>query len=136
MSEHIPTLLILEDEKALAEVWTGMFRKEGMDVMTVSSVDTAFAVTLKRHPDLLIVSLNKNNSDSIGLIKKLRASSWGKDLPVMYLNGEIYEDLPEKADRVAQERNNTYFNKNWSFGQVLEAVKKRLGYMNLKREAI
>jgi DNA-binding response OmpR family regulator len=136
MSEHIPTLLILEDEKALAKVWTGMFRKEGMDVMTVSSVDTAFAVTLKRHPDLLIVSLNTNNSDTSGLINKLRASSWGKDLPVMYLNGGVPDDLLEKADRAAQEGNSTYFNKNWSFGQVLETVKKRLRYMNLKQEAI
>ena len=133
MSKKIPTVLVVEDEESLLKAWAEIFRKEGLDVLTALDAPSAFALAQKYYPDLLIVGLVMDSSDTIALIKKLRGSIWGKKIPVMFLSGSQSVDMVESTEANELPLKSFYFHNNWNFSQVLEAVRKRLHYVNLKQ---
>ena len=119
MNKHVPTILVVEDEKSLLKAWVEVFRKEGFDVLTASDEAGAFNSALRWQPDLLLVDLVM----SVNLVKKLRETKWGQQVPVIFLSGWIGPDNSEKEDLAARDY---YFHDHWDFEQIVSQVKDRI----------
>ena len=126
MEKHIPTILVVEDEKSLLKAWAEIFKREGLHVLTAQNGENALGLALRWHPDLLVVHLVMSNSDGLVLIKKLREDKWGENVPVMFLSGWLGSDLPEEPPAKNNSSANSYLNDNWNFSQVVQQVKNKL----------
>ena len=120
MQKHIPTVLVVENQKSLLKVWAEVFKREGLNVLTAPDEPSALNAALRWRPDLLVVDLVM----PMNLIKKLRENKWGQKVPVMFLSGwfEIQAGNSNK---------DSYFNDNWSFDQVVNEAKDRLKFTEL-----
>jgi two-component system OmpR family response regulator len=87
-------VLVVDDERSLAELLTMALRYEGWDVQ--SAGDGATAVTLARRfrPDVVVLDVMLPDLDGLEVLRRLRADS--SDIPVLFLTAR---DAVE--DRVA-----------------------------------
>jgi len=126
MQKKEAQILVIEDEKPLLKIWEGIFRKEGMDVLTASTGEDALKSAFKNHPDLVVIDLVMPSSEGLTVIKKLREDKWGNKVPVVFLNGwrdpEAFTEISGPTD---------YMNNNWSLKQVVEKVERKLEVMKL-----
>jgi|GEM_PF-2134948 two-component system OmpR family response regulator len=128
MQKHIPTVLVVENQKSLLKVWDEVFKKEGLNVLTAPDGPSALNAAFRWRPDLLIVDLIM----SLGLIKKLRENKWGQKVPVMFLSGWLDSESSEEAQTAAAEQSRDfYFHDNWNFDQIVDEVKNKLRLRDL-----
>lgn len=124
---HIPTILVIEDEKSLLKAWVQKFEREGFKVLTASegaeAVDTAF----KNHPDMIVVDLVMPGSDGLYVIKKLREDKWGTKVPVMFLNS--WRD-PQSLSQ-GQASREEHLGSSWNLEQIVNKVEEKLEVMKL-----
>ena len=126
MSKHNPIILVVEDEHSLLKAWAEIFSREGLNVLMASDGKSALNLALKWHPDLLVVDLVMSHSGGLALIKKLRESKWGQDIPVMFLSGWLASDFPEEEYQKISTNKDYYLDNNWSFQQVVREVRNKL----------
>ena len=80
-----PTILIVEDEKAVLMVNARMFARRGYDVRTAQSCAAAYAELNTLTPDLLILDIMLPDGSGYDICAAFRA---GCDHPVIFLTGK------------------------------------------------
>jgi DNA-binding response OmpR family regulator len=128
MNKHVPTILIIEDEKSLLKAWVRKFEREGFRVLTAGDGSEAVDTALKNHPDMIVVDLVMPSSDGLYVIKKLREDKWGTQVPVMFLNS--WRD-PQNFSQAATSPTEEHVGSSWNLEQIVNKVEKKLEVMKL-----
>lgn len=119
----MPTILILEDEKALRDMLAFSLLRSGYQVMKARDCSTAKALMRESIPDLLISDWMLPGQSGLEFVKELRSDDAFKELPIIMLTAKSAEDekilgLEEGAD--------DYITKPFSKRELLARVKAQL----------
>ncbi len=86
-------ILIVEDEEALSTVLGNKFIREGFIVFRATDGMEGLKLAEKHVPDIILLDIVMPTMDGITMIKKLRESEKGFNIPVLFLSN--LEESPE-----------------------------------------
>ena len=78
-------VLIVEDEKMLADMYTTKFSMEGFDANKANDGIAGLAAAKDMQPDIILLDVIMPRLDGFGVLKQLREDSDLKDTPVILL---------------------------------------------------
>ena len=79
-------ILIVEDEENLLKALITKFKKEkGFNVLEAQNGRKGLMMSLKNHPNLIILDILMPDMDGITMAEKLRKDCWGKTVPIIFL---------------------------------------------------
>lgn len=90
------TILIVEDERDIAEMIEYNLQKEGYETVCVSSGEDAVSAAKKKSPDLVILDIMLPGIDGFETCKKLKNTEITSNIPIIMLTAKSRE-----ADKVA-----------------------------------
>ena len=73
MNDHLPAILLVEDDEALQRALAITLRSRGYDVMVAGTATLALDLITRRRVDVAIVDLGLPDLDGIELVRQLRA---------------------------------------------------------------
>ena len=88
------SILIVEDEPAIADVLIQLFRFGGFEVLRAADGEQALAVVATTLPTLIILDISMPKMDGWEVCKRLKADARTKDIPVL-----IYSTKASREDR-------------------------------------
>ena len=83
------TILVVDDEPAIAEIATDYLRLAGFDVIAAGDGVRALEAVRGRHPDLVVLDLGLPRMDGIDVARAIRRDS---DLPIIMLTARVQEE--------------------------------------------
>lgn len=90
-------VLLIEDEKQVAELYKLKLGLDGYEVATAESGQAGLELAFKETPELIFLDLKMPGMDGFEVLKKLRESPKTKDVPVLILSNFDEQDLIEKG---------------------------------------
>ncbi len=87
------TVLVVDDEEAIAEAVRARLESEGYRVLLAGDGPQAIDVTSREHPDLVVLDLMLPGMDGLEVCKEIQRERW---VPVLMLTART-----EEADKVA-----------------------------------
>ena len=129
-------VLIVEDEKALAEILEYNFKKEGYVVDTASDGEIALDKIIFKAPDLIILDWMLPKLSGIELCRKVRTNKKIKNIPIIMLTARGEEEDRLKGLEMGAD---DYVTKPFSINELLaraKAVLKRIRPIFAEEEVI
>ena len=129
-------VLIVEDEKALAEILEYNFKKEGYVVDTASDGEIALDKIIFKAPDLIILDWMLPKLSGIELCRKVRNTKKVKNIPIIMLTARGEEEDRLKGLEMGAD---DYVTKPFSINELLaraKAVLKRIRPIFAEEEVI
>ena len=90
-----PTLLLVEDDRALADLLMWHFEREGYDIVRTADGDEALVLADERTPDLVILDWMIEGVSGIEVCRRLRRRSATANVPIIMLTAR-----GEESDRI------------------------------------
>lgn len=90
---NIKKILVVEDDKYLADVFLTKLTKDGFDVIQAFNGEDAIVATKKYHPDLILLDIVMPKKDGFDVLKEIKEDDSIKDIPVI-----IMSNLGQEAD--------------------------------------
>lgn len=114
------TVLIIEDEVALAEGLAYNLRREGYDVSQASDGKTGLAMAMENPPDVVLLDMMLPGIPGVDILRELRANEKTKKLLVIILSAKS-----EESDQVVgfSMGADDYVTKPFSVKVLLERIK-------------
>ena len=114
-------ILVVEDERAIAEAVTARLRAEGFDVDAAADGPTAVATARRTRPDLVLLDVMLPGFDGLEVLKRMRAETI--ESPVLFLSARDAVD-----DRIAgiTAGADDYVTKPFSLEEVVARVRGML----------
>src|SRR5713101_2886126 len=91
-SERMKTVLVVDDERQVAQIAVDYLRHAGYDTITASDGAKALDLARSRHPDLVVLDLRLPGLDGLEVARKLRRES---NVPIIILTARV-----EESDRL------------------------------------
>jgi phosphate regulon transcriptional regulator PhoB len=89
------TILIVEDERDIADLVKFHMEKEGLSARVVGDGKQAWDLIVLEHPDLVVLDLMLPGMDGLELCRRLRANTATRSIPVIMLTARA-----EEVDRI------------------------------------
>lgn len=119
------TILLVEDDTFLVNMYKAKFENEGFNLLTAGDGEEGLKLALEEKIDLLILDLMLPKMSGIDMLAKFRKSEKGKNIPVIVLTNLTQE---EESDELFKLGIKEYFVKaNLTPGQLVEKVRTHLG---------
>jgi len=90
-------VLLIEDEKEVADLYKLKLSLDGYEVTTAGSGQEGLDLAFKENPELIFLDIKMPEMDGFEVLKKLRESPKTKDTPVLILSNFDEQDLIEKG---------------------------------------
>jgi len=87
-------IVILEDNVALAEIYKARLEIIGYTCIMASDGESGLRIIEKELPDLVLLDMMMPVIAGDEVLKQVRASSWGADIPVYVISNLNEEDAP------------------------------------------
>jgi len=91
------TILIVEDNVALAEVHAMRLRLDGFQVTTVTTAPEGLAEALRSPPDVIFLDVWLKVGNGLDLLAELRRYAPTRDVPTLILSSDDDPDLIRRA---------------------------------------
>lgn len=125
MNNTEATILLVEDDSALAEMYQNKLKIEGYLVITAANGELGLEIALRAKPNLILLDILMPEMDGMTMMRKLREDPWGKDVPIIILTNLNAEDKILKG--VVEDHPAYYLMKsNTDPAGVVEKVKEVL----------
>jgi DNA-binding response OmpR family regulator len=92
MRANPQSILVVEDDRQIAEIVSDYLRHAGFAVLTATTGERALELAASRHPDLVILDLRLPRIDGFEVARRLRRES---TVPIIMLTARV-----EEADRI------------------------------------
>lgn len=108
-NEHKPLVLLIEDEPMLTQMYRTAFELKNVDIVVSGDVDSAWELTLRRKPSIVLLDLllpqnsetdlDLHMSTGFGYLRKIKELPETKDITVIVLtNLDTPEDRKKSMD--------------------------------------
>jgi DNA-binding response OmpR family regulator len=94
-TQKTPTVLVVDDQRELAELVQRALEQEGFDVVIADSGEAGLEIARAHRPDLIVLDLGMPGIDGLEVCRELRADPRQRRLPILVLSARASE-----ADRV------------------------------------
>ena len=87
------TILIVEDESDLADIYATKFTIDGYQVLLAGDGDAGLEMARDKHPDLILLDVILPKKNGYDTLQALKADRRTRDIPVVILSnmGQAYE---------------------------------------------
>ena len=121
-------ILVVEDEKILADTLKERLEQEGFDVSSAYDGEEGLKLALNQHPDLILLDLLLPKIDGITVLNKLNKDTWGSNAKVIILtNVNDPDNVIMKTGLSGLKKDYEYLIKtNWSLDAVVYKIRKTL----------
>jgi two-component system response regulator MprA len=92
-----PTLLIVDDDPAVTEMFARMLRLEGYAVLKALTTESGLQEAAVARPDGILLDLRMPIADGLDFLRRLRAREFHRQTPVAVVTGDYC--LEEKLSR-------------------------------------
>lgn len=96
-AEEKTRVLLIEDEKEVAELYKLKLTLDGYEVVVASSGQEGLEEAFKKEPELIFLDIKMPEMDGFEVLKKLRKSPKTESIPVVILSNFDEEDLIERG---------------------------------------
>ncbi len=127
----MPLILIVEDEKILAEMYKDRFEKEGIQVDLTFSSEQALEYLNNKKPDLILLDILLPKANGISFLEKIKQfKNKTKDIPIIVFSN--YDDPKTRNDAFLLGAKSYLIKTQYTPKELVEEVKK---YLNLKNKS-
>ncbi len=117
-------IAIIEDDVAIANMYRIKFETEGLSVGVAENGMFGLQMLEQIKPDLVLLDLMMPEMNGDEVLKRMRKTDWGKDLPVIILTNMGKQEAPDILDTLNVD---SYIVKaEMTPRQVFEVVKDKL----------
>lgn len=117
-------ILIVEDEKILAEMYRDKFSQAGFKTLLANSAEEGFRATLKEKPDLILLDILLPRGNGISFLKKLRKDKkTSKTLVVAFSN---FDDPDTKKEAFNLGVKDYLIKTSYTPQEIIEKIKSYL----------
>lgn len=118
------SVVIVEDEKMLADMYTTKFSMEGFDAHKANDGLTGFNMISNVKPDIVLLDIIMPKIDGFGVLKMIKEDAALKDIPVILLTNLGQDEDIKKGKQLGAA---DYFVKaNHTPAEVVQKVKQVL----------
>lgn len=118
-------IAIIEDEPVISQMYRMKFEAEGFVVEVAGNGRLGVALVEKMRPDIILLDLRMPEMSGTEALTHIRASKWGKDIPVIVLTNLGEEEAPASLRKL---NIHSYIVKaDLTPSQVMKRVKEVLG---------
>jgi CheY-like chemotaxis protein len=118
-----PVILLIDDEKAYAEVIKEALTPMGIDVHIACNAMEAMLVIQDITPDLILLDVMMPEVDGLTLLRWLRENSREKDIPIHIVSAKA---RPEDRDAAIQAGANGFLSKPFTMQDLKETLAEYL----------
>ena len=111
LSSYLHTVLVVDDERSIFELFTLFLEGEGISLLFCESADEAFGLLEGRadrwhgdpRVDLVITDWGLPGRDGLALLEQIRNTAWGAELPITLMSGSMNRELMSQVARTTAE---------------------------------
>lgn len=126
-------VLIIEDEPSLCQTLRQALETANFSVLEARDGVEGLDVSLREHPDLILLDIILPKMDGLTMAKKLREDPWGKDVPIIILTNLSVSENKESISAVTQAVEHGIYDylvkADWRIEDVVRKVRERLAEM-------
>jgi DNA-binding response OmpR family regulator len=78
-------ILIVDDDEAIQKAISQTLENQEFTTLIADNGENGLSVSLKEHPDLILLDILMPKMDGMIMLQKLRENEWGKNVPVIIL---------------------------------------------------
>ena len=124
-------ILIVEDEKILADMYRDKFTQSGFEVILADSAEEGLKVTKKEMPDLILLDILLPRENGIGFLKRLKKDPKLSSIPVVAFSN--YDDPETKKEAYELGAKDYLIKTSYTPKEIIEKVKS---YLNRKSKKL
>lgn len=117
-------ILIVEDDKILANIYKIKFSKSGFNVTIAYDGDQAIGAVNKQIPNVILLDLLMPKKDGFEVLKELRANALWKDVPVVVASNLGQDEDIKRA--MSMGADNYFIKSNVKIADVVDTVLKTI----------
>lgn len=91
------TILIVEDDKFLVDIFATRLKSAGYNVLVANDGESGLQVATEHHPHLILLDVIMPQMDGYEVLAKLKQQDMTKDIPVILLTNLGHEEDVEKG---------------------------------------
>jgi len=119
------TILLIEDDTFLLNMYVDKFEIEGFQVHAADDGEKGAKMALEKNPDIILLDIMLPKLDGFGVLEKLKSDAKTKDIPVILLTNLSQK---EDVDRgIALGANDYLIKSHFMPSDVVAKIKKILG---------
>ncbi|MBU0976241.1 MAG: response regulator [Patescibacteria group bacterium] len=118
------TILIVEDDAPILQALVDKFTNEGFSVIEASDGEEGLMKAKDEKPEVILLDIVMPKMDGITMLKELRGSDWGKDIPVFLLTN--LSDMDKISESVQIGISGYMIKSDWKLEDVVKKVKEKL----------
>lgn len=88
-------IAIIEDDIVISQMYRMKFEAEGFVVQAAENGRLGVELCEKMHPDIILLDIRMPEMNGDEALKKIRATDWGKHIPVLVLTNLGEEEAPQ-----------------------------------------
>lgn len=124
MTNQKPKILLIEDEKMLAEMYKEKFEREGFEMVLAFSAEEGFELTKSEKPDLIILDILLPKKDGVAFLEDKNKEPEIAQIPVVALSN--YENPETKKMALELGAKEYVIKTNFTPKEIVEKMKKYL----------
>ncbi len=124
MAEKYKKILVMENKSSALQMLIAYLIGEGFRVFKVKDENKGLEIISKKRPDLVLLDIFEPAMDGMATLKKLRANSLGKDIPVIVLAN--LGDIKTIAEALENKVYTFLVKSDWDFEGIIKKIQERL----------
>jgi two-component system alkaline phosphatase synthesis response regulator PhoP len=117
-------ILIIEDEKILAEMYREKLEMEGFKVALAFDVKEGIEMAKKEKPDLILLDILLPVENGVSFLRKQKEDKEISEIPVIAFSN--YDDLRTKKEAMELGVKEYLIKTNYTPSEIIEKIKKYL----------
>jgi DNA-binding response OmpR family regulator len=115
---------IIEDDQAISQMYRIKFEAEGYEVETAANGKLGLQLAETMKPDIILLDLMMPEMNGDEMLKKMRATVWGKNVKVIILTNMGEQEIPPEVKELGVSA--VILKADMTPKQVAEVVKEQL----------
>lgn len=124
MTDTFKSILLVDDDLTLREMYTERLKAEGFTVETAKDGEEALAKAKDLMPNIILLDIMMPKINGLDVLKKLKQNSDTKNIPVIVLTALIQDR--EKMESITRGADDYIVKSETMPGDVIEKVKNLL----------
>ena len=118
-------ILIVDDEKDLAEAISTALSYEGYQTLKAHDGEEGLKMALEEKPDLIFLDIMMPKMDGIAVLKALKEDEWGRTAKVIIMT--VLDDMDKIAEVTEQGGEGYILKSDITLEKIVEKTKETLG---------